>query len=96
MPAPLLLEWPLSFDAECECIDAVRPQRAGFNDAKNDEVFELEPNRERDEDEPDDPPLALAPTFIELLDEVDGVLRPDEPIFSIKKQSIKHKLIILN
>lgn len=77
VPAPVLLEWPLSFDAECVCIDAVRPQRAGFNEAKNDEVFELDPKRERDDDEPDEPALPLAAT-IEL--EVDGVLRPDEPI----------------
>lgn len=80
VPAPLLLEWPLSFDAECECIDGVRPQRAGFNDAKNDDVFELEPNRERDDDEVDDPPLAALPTFIGLDDDVDGVFRPDDPI----------------
>lgn len=56
----------------------VRPQRAGFNDAKNDDVFELDPKRDRDDDEPDEPALPLAPTFIKLED-VDGVLRPDEP-----------------
>lgn len=56
----------------------VRPQRAGFNDAKNDDVFELDAKRERDDDELDDPALPLAPTFIKLED-VDGVLRPDEP-----------------
>lgn len=78
VPAPLLLECPLSFDVECECIDVVRPQRAGFNDAKNDDVFELDPKRDRDDDEPDEPALPLAPTFIKLED-VDGVLRPDEP-----------------
>lgn len=79
VPTPLLLEWLLSFDVECECIEVVRPQRAGLSDAKNDEVFELDPKRERDADNPDDPALPLAPTFIGL-DEVDGVLRPDEPI----------------
>lgn len=79
VPAPLLLECPLSLDVECECIEVVRPQRAGFNDAKNDDVFELEPKRDRDDDVPDELALPLAVTFIGLDDDVDGVLRPDEP-----------------
>lgn len=54
----------------------VRPQRAGFNDAKNDEVFELEPKRERDDEL--DELLPLAPAF-NGDEDVDGVLRPDDP-----------------
>lgn len=93
VPAPLLpLEWPLSFDVECKCIDAVRPHRAGFNEAKNDDVFELDPKRERDDDEPDEPALPLAATI--ELDEVDGVLRPDEPISN--RVSILDLMCVLN
>lgn len=52
----------------------------GFNDAKNEDVFEFDPNLDRDEEELDEPALPLAPTFIDAEDEVDGVLLPDEPI----------------
>lgn len=82
----LLLECPLSFDVEWELIDVVRPQRAGFNEAKNDDVFDDEPKRERD-DEPDEL-LPLAPAAFSGVDEVDGVLRPEEPLFWEGKQFI--------
>lgn len=56
----------------------MRPQRAGFNDAKNDDVFDDEPKRERD-DEPDE--LLPLATALSGVDDVDGVLRPEEPSF---------------
>lgn len=53
----------------------------GFNEAKNDEVFDWLPKRKRTADEPVEVELPLAPTLIGV-DDVDGVLRPDEPNIS--------------
>lgn len=78
VPVLLLPLWP-SLANECECDDPVRPQRAGFNDEKNDDVFELEPIRERDDDDPEEPAPLLTTTLAVVADEDDGVFRPEEP-----------------
>lgn len=72
---PLVLLDP-SLPNACECDEPCRPQRAGFSDAKNDEVFELEPKRDRDEPDELLPPAAADD---EPPEDDDGVLRPDEP-----------------
>lgn len=51
-----------------ELCEPCRPHRAGFNEAKNDDVFEFEPKRDRDDDD-----------VVVVLDEL-GVFRPDVPI----------------
>lgn len=84
MGVPTVLEplEPPSLLNECECEELVRPQRAGLSDAKKDDVFELLPKRERDDDdEPEEPlvlPLGIA-GFVGVADD-GGVFRLDEPI----------------
>lgn len=77
---PVLAVPDPSFVNACECDDPWRPQRAGFKDAKNDEVFELEPKRDLD-----DPEELLVPAAADEPDD-DGVFRPDEPIGMITKR----------
>lgn len=88
VPLLLALLW-LSFENECECDDVVRPQRAGFNEAKNDVVREFDPKRERDDDEPELllPPLPPAIVALGGVDKAvdDGVLRPEEPNVTKRK-----------
>lgn len=82
MPAPLLLLPWLSLTNEFELDEPLRPQRAGFNDAKKDDAREFEPKRERDDDEPADelvlPPATTFGGVDSALDD-DGVFRPEEP-----------------
>lgn len=87
VPAPLLLLPWLSLTNEFECEEPLRPQRAGFNDAKNDDARELEPKRERDDDEPADElvlPPATAFGGVDNAFDDDGVFRPDEPVSRIQ------------
>lgn len=82
VPAPLLLLPWVSLTNEFECDEPLRPQRAGFSDAKNDDARELEPKRERDDDDPADElvlPPATALVGVDSAADDDGVFRPDEP-----------------
>lgn len=52
---------------------------AGLSDAKNDDVFELDPKRERDDDPGTLTPAGAECNGVFIGVEDDGVFRPDDP-----------------